>query len=310
MKKWLKRIGLGTLLLVLAVVIVTLATFAIWKHQFVRELEAQSTIVQTSRGPIEYAEIGSGRPILVVHGTPGGYDLPLSVIKAMHEDQLGYRYIIPSRPGYLRTPLSVGETPQEQAQAFAALLTAVGTDKVVVHGVSGGGPSALQFALQYPERCSALILEVARTQAAEQPAKAPQASTIDDIMIWLFGDQLFIEPLQAKYPDDDDNAIATIEHGKVYARLPSAKRLAGKANDLKQFAAIENWPLNQIRCPTLILHGTADTSVPIANAEHAHKQIAGSEFVKFAGEDHLVTTTKHKEIQKAIAVFLAKHPRT
>ena len=308
MKKRIKRIGLGFLLVVLVTVIVTIASFAIWKRQFIRELESQSTLVQTPLGQIEYAEIGQGRPILVVHGTPGGYDQPLSSIKATQSEKKGYRFIMPSRPGYLRTRLSVGATPQEQAQAFAALLTELHIDKVVVHAVSGGGPSALQFAMQYPERCSALILEVARTQSSEQPSDPPQASTVDDMIIWLFGEQIFIKPLQDKHPDD--SVIATIERGKMYSRLPSAKRVMGKANDISQFATIENWPLNQIRCPTLILHGTADTNVPIANAEYAHDQIANSEFVKFTGEDHLVTVTKHKEIEEAIAAFLARHPGT
>jgi pimeloyl-ACP methyl ester carboxylesterase len=80
-------------------------------------------------------------------------------ILALQEAEFKYRYIIPSRAGYLRTPLSVAETPQEQAHAFAALLTALGIDRVATTASSGGGPSALQFAMQYPDRCSALILE-------------------------------------------------------------------------------------------------------------------------------------------------------
>jgi pimeloyl-ACP methyl ester carboxylesterase len=39
----------------------------------------------------------------------------------------------------------------------------------------------------------------------------------------------------------------------------------------------------------------------------AHAQIANSEFVKFAGEDHFMPITKRKEIDKAIDEFLAKH---
>lgn len=49
------------------------------------------------------------------------------------------KFIIPSRPGYLRTPLSVDRTPKEQAEALAALLDTLKIDKVAVVGGSGGG---------------------------------------------------------------------------------------------------------------------------------------------------------------------------
>jgi len=49
-------------------------------------------------------------------------------------DRVDFRYIVASRPGYPRTPLSVGKTPKEQAAAFAALLDALKIDKVAVFG--------------------------------------------------------------------------------------------------------------------------------------------------------------------------------
>ena len=30
--------------------------------------------IRTSRGEVQYAEAGTGAPVLVVHGSPGGYD--------------------------------------------------------------------------------------------------------------------------------------------------------------------------------------------------------------------------------------------
>jgi hypothetical protein len=37
-----------------------------------------SSVIRTERGPIEYASIGDGVPLLVVHGAGGGFDQTLS----------------------------------------------------------------------------------------------------------------------------------------------------------------------------------------------------------------------------------------
>ena len=143
MKKWLKRIGIGALIIVLLFCVVTYVRFTQWRNEATKNLLNDSTVVQTTKGPIEYAEIGHGRPILIVHGDPGGYDQVYQILKLQHAENGAFRYIVPSRPGYLRTPLSVGKTPREQAEAFAALLDVLKIDKVAVIGGSGGGPSAI-----------------------------------------------------------------------------------------------------------------------------------------------------------------------
>ena len=44
---------------------------------------------------------------------------------------------------------------------FAALLDTLGIDKVVVYGMSGGGPAAYTFAAKYPDRTKACLTECA-----------------------------------------------------------------------------------------------------------------------------------------------------
>ncbi len=63
-----------------------------------------------------------------------------------------------SRPGYLGTPLASGRSPADQARLYAALLGALGVRRAAVLAVSGGGPSALEFARLFPERCWAAVV--------------------------------------------------------------------------------------------------------------------------------------------------------
>ena len=66
--------------------------------------------------------------------------------------------------------------------------------------------------------------------------------------------------------------------------------------------------LASIRCPDPhCVQGTADTNVPPANAELAHSQIAGSQLVSLAGEDHWMLITQHKKLDELSRAFLLEH---
>src|SRR5512134_1393199 len=73
-------------------------------------------VIATPWGAVEYAERGSGDPVLVVHGIfhncVGGL---LSV-----RDFSDHRFIAPSRFGYLGSNMPIDGTPAHQADAFAA----------------------------------------------------------------------------------------------------------------------------------------------------------------------------------------------
>src|SRR5215208_6881545 len=113
-----------------------------------------SDIVTTEEfGDIEYAVQGKGLPVLLVHGAGGGYDQGLLIGENYVGD--GHRFIAPSRFGYVRSSIPENGSPAAQADAYAALLDTLGVERVAVVGFSDGGPSALQFALRYPERCAA-----------------------------------------------------------------------------------------------------------------------------------------------------------
>jgi pimeloyl-ACP methyl ester carboxylesterase len=309
MKKWLKRIGLGLGVIVLLLSAVTYARFTHWRNEVTKNLARDSTVVQTAKGPIEYAEIGQRPAVLMVHGDPGGYDQIFELLKLDDAEHGDFRYIIPSRPGYLRTPLSVGKSPKEQAEAFAALLDVLKIEKIAVVGGSGGGPSAIEFAALYPDRCSALVLEEAITMRRE-PGKpgfveAALKNTLGmDFSVWLIEDQ-FAAGLQAKDPEDPK--ITSIAMTIFNATVPDASRDAGHQNDISEQANISELPLKSIRSSALILQGTADANVPIAHGEFAHAQIAGSQFVQLAGQDHWMVITKHKELGQLIHAFLVEH---
>src|SRR5262245_59758532 len=120
------------------------------------ELHAVGQLVHTRVGTVEYSEAGSGSPILYFHGGPGGSE-QLHLLDSLVTQ--GFRVIGWSRPGYLRTPLATGRTLAEQADAAAALLDELDLPAVVAYAISGGGPSAIEFARRHPSRTTGLVLE-------------------------------------------------------------------------------------------------------------------------------------------------------
>ena len=111
-------------------------------------LSSESRLVETRSGPIEYQLAGDSGPILLgIHGTPGGYDQLAGIIPRALD--AGYRLLLVSRPGYLRTPIEVGRTSREQADSYVALLDVLEIDRVGVIAISGGGPSGLELAARH-----------------------------------------------------------------------------------------------------------------------------------------------------------------
>jgi hypothetical protein len=83
-----------------------LMTRANWRDKRLALLASESEIADTSGGPIEFVRRGSPPYVVLLHGTPGGYDQGVSLGSPFLEAGMGS--ISVSRPGYLRTPIDVG----------------------------------------------------------------------------------------------------------------------------------------------------------------------------------------------------------
>lgn len=294
-----------------------------WVAETAASLEAGSEVLATGVGPIEFARSGEGGPtILLVHGTPGGYDQTIRLGRAFND--AGYDVLAVSRPGYLRTPLSVGRTPAQQADAYVALLDALQLERVAILGFSGGGPSALEFAIRHPERCWALVdfMGVSRAPAEDEmgPARQLQGGLATRVMssnlgAWLLRQVLSASPesvIRSMVPDaanarrileDQRQRSAFLALARNALTLPEGRR-EGTHNDMEQLLALETPDLAAIRVPTLVLHGTADINVPLAMAELVAESVVGAEFVTIDGADHFMGMTHTDEVFTPLFGFL------
>lgn len=263
-----------------------------------RKLVSGSRLIRTSAGPVEYAETGEGMPVLMIHGAGGGYDQGLLIGRDFGE---GFRIIAPSRFGYLRTPVPPDASPAAQADAHAALLDELGIDSCVVTGVSAGGPSAIEFALRYPNRTKALLLLVPRTYDPTQsvgPDKRLDSQLVlrlieaaSDFLFWIGMKTarpaivrfLGVPPeLEARASDEERSRITEI----MRSILPLSDRVRGIALDSS--TDLSEWPLEAIASPTLIISAKDDLFHTLPGARFTAEHIPGAELEVLESGGHLM----------------------
>lgn len=273
------------------------------------ELDEASRVAQTSAGPIEFASSGAGPTLLLFHGGPGGHDQGL-ILQPLVEE--GFRLVSPSRPGYLRTPLEVGATHAEQADAMAALLDALDIEEVIACGFSAGGPVALQFAARHANRTVGLLLECAVSQCYRPEVSAfVKALFLSDYGTYLQARLgMRLPKLFAREIIRQESTLRGAELGRQAAELvadpaklrvlemlvssvtPYDLRGEGLENDLVQLGAIEALPFENVTAPTLVLHGTEDADVPFADAEHSAASIQDARLAAIDGGWHVLPLSK------------------
>ena len=126
-------------------------------------------IAETAHGPIEYDVAGAGAPVLVVHGSPGGWDQGRAMASALPPDR--FRTVAVSRPGYLGTALEGREDLDAQADLLAALLDTLEIERAGVLCWSGGGPCSYRLAVRHPGRVRALVALAAVSEALRRPTR-------------------------------------------------------------------------------------------------------------------------------------------
>ncbi len=305
----------------------TAAYFQSWRLDTLSSLDASSEVAQTDAGNIEYVAQGDGPAVLVFHGAPGGFDQAMLFGSGLLDEK--YQIIAPSRPGYLRTPLSIGQSPSQQADAMASLLDDLGVTSVAVLGVSAGSPAALEFAARHPERVWALVLVSAAYAGGPDVAAGLEHSGLfdsSDIGSWMRLElaNTDVSRVLASLSSRGDSASpekrsewmrfvcgdsAQVDWFRAFigTLAPADVRKAGYRNDVAQLAAWKPLPMNRIKAPTLIVHGTTDKVFPFADAKNAAAAIGNCRLIPVEDAGHLVLLgPAAKDLRAQVSQFLGQ----
>ena len=214
----------------------------------------------------------TGPRVILVHGTPG---TAASWADYLLAPPPGVEVLAIDRPGFgLSGPTHALPKLADQAAAVRALLPADGRP-VVLLGHSLGGPVVARVAADEPQRIAGVVLLAA--------SLSPELETIHPMQ------HVGAWPLvRSLLPRAIRNANA-----ELMALKPELEALA--------------LDLPRITAPVVIVHGTADDLVPVANVPFMQARLIGARCVKtvlLPGRNHFLPWNAEPEVRDAIRAAL------
>jgi pimeloyl-ACP methyl ester carboxylesterase len=282
---------------------------------------AESVNVHTRDGRLLEALVSGppGGTVVVFHtGTPVGL-VPLPA--GLDPAPMGVRTVLYARPGYGRSTPQPGRTIADAAGDVAAILDALGADKFVSLGWSGGGPYALACDVLLAERCVAtgVIAGIAPYTEAEVPSPVRAWYEADeDNQLALGGDiegfrqavGAFVatlanakaENIAAESTCDAERQFYSQGYADWVASFVRAGGVSGSHGAVDDcLATLRDWafPLADVRQVT-IWQGTEDQFVPPFHAGWLRDHLPQAELRTLEGEGHNSIVRHLPEIIKTL----------
>ena len=255
---------------------------------------------------------GEGRPVVLIHGWPLSGDTfdDLGIALAVR----GFRAIIPDRRGFGRSdqPWN-GHDYDTYADDIAAVLEHCGiAEPVSLVGFSmGGGEVARFLTKQGKDRVSAAVLISSivpyMLQTDDNPNGVPQA-IFDQMTDGMKKDRAGFMTSFAKDFFGQGFIDRPVSQG-VLDDFWRQAMMAGQRSTLgaaKAFASTDFRPdLKSFAVPTLVIHGTADKTVPIdATGRVVADQVPGAKLIEYDGSAHGLFATDKERLIEDVCAFL------
>jgi pimeloyl-ACP methyl ester carboxylesterase len=195
--------------------------------------------------PIHYRDVGSGRPVVVLHG---GWGYEIYPFDRQFEALSDHRFIVPDRTGYGgsgRLAAQEVDFHRRAAGETFAVIDALRLERPVLWGHSDGAVIALLMGLAHADRIGALIVE-----AAHLHRNKPASRAFFDTMM--------------RDPDGLGERVAAVlarDHGEGWRDVIRMNGIAWRRIADERTAPDEDLyagELPRLRVPTLIVHGARD----------------------------------------------------
>ena len=222
------------------------------------ELSSSALAPGVSPVRIHYRDVGTGRPLVILHGGWGYQIYPFDrQLRALAAD---HRVVVPDRTGYGRSGRLERQEVDFHHRAAAetfAVIDALGLDRPVLWGHSDGAVIALLAGLAAPERLTGLIVEAThlfRSKPASREFFETMLSNPDGLGARVTG-------------------VLAREHGERWRSLIRANGAAWLGIAAAASAAgddLYGGRLAGLTLPTLMIHGARDPRTEPGEREALH----------------------------------------
>jgi 3-oxoadipate enol-lactonase len=246
---------------------------------------------------------GPGPPVLLVMGlgmNATGWWRTVPVLT-----DAGLRVIAFDNRGVGRSERAPGPyTVAEMADDAASVLDAVGVERAHVYGISLGGMIAQEIALRHPGRVHALVLG-ATTAGGDMHVPADDATVAfltlrarmtAEHAVWASVPINYAPRTRAEGGDLIAQDIARRLRYPVESEYYCAQLAAANAHDAR---------VEEIRAPTLVVHGEQDVLIPPVNGERLAAAVPDAELSLWPGAAHLYFTDE-PEVDRFVARWLSE----
>jgi pimeloyl-ACP methyl ester carboxylesterase len=206
---------------------------------------------------VHYTAEGNGPPLVMLHGASSSSIEDWSAQRPLFRK--AFRLYLVDLRGHARTHGEVGG-PVDGATLAADLLAtvdALGLPTFHLAGFSLGGLTALQFAVDHPERLRTLVL------VGVDPQREPRASVA----------RVLMDPDRIERQEPAWAAQLERRHGPVQG--PGAWRdlLRAIHDGIREERVLSPADLRRVRVPTLVVVGDRDVFVPVDHAVSLYRQL-------------------------------------
>jgi len=257
---------------------------------------------------------GSGEPILLVHGLGGTRRTWRHLIDALAET---HTVIAPDLPGHGESDPPAGDySLGSHAAALRDLLVALGIPRATVAGHSLGGGIALQFAYQFPDRTSRLVLVSTGGLGAEltpmlRAATLPGAETV------VRGLARLPESLTRRLLPAVSAVPGLVARQDARPLAEGLRELAGARQRrafIRTARAVIDWRGQTVNAsrklglfadlPVLVAWGSDDKTIPPHHHQAIVRELPDAHLVEIAGAGHYPHETDPGRLLPALHTFL------
>jgi pimeloyl-ACP methyl ester carboxylesterase len=249
-----------------------------------------------------------GFPLVFHHGTPGAATPVRALERGAHER--GLRLVTTSRPGYGDSSRQPGRVVVDVVADTAAVLAAIGTERCLIAGWSGGGPHALACGARLGAAAAVLVIAGVAPHEAEGldwMAGMGKENIVEfsaavhgeeELRSYLLQEREQLKDITAAdvassletLLPDVDRAVMTGEFAEdMAASFREAVRVGaeGWLDDDLAFASPWGFGLEEISVPVMIWQGSADLMVPFSHGQWLASHLPATSAHLQQGEGHL-----------------------